>query len=147
MIENWYNKIDTIQLPIGEGGWMDADHRIFEACFLILGQFVEGELGKIDNEDDEEDCSYRGYRLHSEGENDKKAIDLWIWYKDELEIIKKDVSLDIKLQFVNVPKDNSNTLGYMTLIGYKRKYGNNYINELCDKKLDELMIIRRTLWT
>jgi hypothetical protein len=57
----------TLQLPIKPGVWVDADERMFHACFTILGQYVDGELGG-----------------EPSVEIDKTAIALWRWYRNEL---------------------------------------------------------------
>jgi hypothetical protein len=61
-------------------GFYDIDDVMFHACFALLGRFVENELGRSSKTD-----SYRGYRIDNfcnkqTGNDDKKAIDLWLWY-------------------------------------------------------------------
>jgi len=63
--------------------------------------------------------NYRGYRLHS---NEESIIDLYLWYRDEFPQEKKDFS-------------NNN------------KYPSNWLDDRIDKKLQELVDLRRSLWT
>jgi hypothetical protein len=66
-------------------GYCDIDERMFRACFALLGQFVELELGIENVEHALKYGHHRGYRIHSLGGSDEKAIDLWLWYKFEME--------------------------------------------------------------
>jgi hypothetical protein len=90
----------TLKLPIEPGAWRDADDRMFHACFAILGQYVEEELGTEPQSWQDESCMYRGYRLHfvDRGEADptRAAIDLWLWYRDELPALVKAYEEDIE---------------------------------------------------
>ncbi len=57
---------------------------MFFACFALLGEFVEHELGRLTDGQE----GHRGYRLHRADEDDgsnpeRKAIDLWLWYLGE----------------------------------------------------------------
>src|SRR5271154_3495189 len=81
--------------------WTDVDNRMFHAMFTILGTFVESELGKISEEYKKEypDCDYKGYRLHSAGGTDEQAIDLWLWYLNDLPKEEKDYAAYIHRKF------------------------------------------------
>jgi hypothetical protein len=105
-------------------GYYDIDEIMFHACFVLLGSFVEDELGKAPFDAPNEYC---GYRLHSEGGNDERAIDLWIWYKYQLPELLKDEEADYRA-FTSV-------------------YGYDYIETMKNDKLVELINIRRNLWT
>lgn len=118
----------TLNLPYKKKEWVDADQRMFDACFVILGQYVEEELGKTL----EKDNSYNGYNLFSTNEDEKTAIDLWIWYSEELPRIIKDVDED--------------TLKWADDKNHKSKYDYDYIENLQTIKLNELMSIRKSLW-
>lgn len=98
-------KRHIIKLPI-KPSYIDVDEMMFLACFEALGDFVEYELGK--KEEFSEWPTYKGYRLHSSNE---KAIDLWLWYKEE------------------------------------RKNGFPSGWDVEDIKFNELMLIRKGLWT
>ncbi len=137
-IENKYYMIKriisldhVIFLPIA-GQYVDADKRMFIACFEILGDFVEKELGKCLDEAAAPDTSYKGYRIHSDLGTDQRAIDLWLWYKKELPQIEKEAH-ESKIYSVN------------SRVNYK--YGFSYIQNLKNEKLKELMQIRESLWT
>lgn len=105
-----------LTLPIEKGEWCDADERMFLACFTILGQFMEGELADCTWGD----MSHHGYNVSSD--NDIKAIDLWLWYRDEL---PKIYEAGRKIP-VCLPDD---------------------IEDIKNQKLRELMEIRQSLWT
>lgn len=123
-----------------EPGYRDVDFRMAAACFALLGEFVEKELGAVDagakggtgeggkggageeDEDEDEDrCSWRGFRLHSMGGTDERAIDLWLWYRDEFPKLSHGPAAD----------------------GLARKDP----DDVLDEKLGELMALRRSLWT
>lgn len=106
-------------------GYYDADERMFRACFALLGQFVERELGAPDPEYPE--ASYRGYRLHSIDGGEEQAIDLWIWYKQDLPAMEEDERTDYR--------------------AFSREHGHDWIENQKTTKLDALMRIRRCLWT
>ena len=139
---------NTLTLPIEPGDWRDADERMFLACFTILGQFVEEELGLSDDPE----CVYRGYRLHSCGGNDEKAIDLWLWYRDELPEQQRACDQDTMECFsgglVTEPVEGGD-LHRVVSFGRVRepKFPYDYIGDLKETKLRELMDLRRCLWT
>lgn len=110
-------RYDVVKTDLGLR-YADVDRRMWFACFALLGEFVEKELGRETTEDRHEDC-YRGYRLHSAGGTDEKAIDLWLWY------------LEQKAR------------------GFEPPDGIDWYDHesACDRKLDELMALRRSLWT
>jgi hypothetical protein len=148
-------------LNIEPTSWTDVDTRMLHACFTLLGSFVEDELGKISLEYKKKypDCDYKGYRLHSCGGHDEKAIDLWLWYKEELPKEKKayEEYLDKKycnmkmvkgegtFSFQGVARDVEGQEKYEP--EDKKHLGYDYIEALQDKKLMELIELRRTLWT
>ena len=115
--------LNIVNLPFSNDDWCDADERIFLACFEILSKFVESELGETSSKRD----SHRGYRLHSTGEREKTAIDLYLWYRDELSTLEEKVNQD----YLN----ETNTYEY------------DYIDNIKNEKLSELIEIRRSLWT
>lgn len=120
-----------LKLPIEPDEWRDADDRMFHACFTVLGQFVEVELG-TEAWDGNEEGLYRGYRRHSRDDFEAKAIDLWLWYRDELPKLEKEYDDDLRewLEEMRHPKFS---------------YG--YPDEVKNDKLAELIRIRRSLWT
>ena len=103
-------------------GYYDVDEIMFQSCFTLLGRFVEEELGTQEHED-----SYRGYRLHSTVEQEKTAIDLWYWFNYELPALE---SFELK-----------------NIRAFNELYGYYYIQNLKQTKLEELIKIRRSLWT
>ena len=148
----------TLKLPFERGEWCDADERIFQACFTILRQFVEDELGT-------EQDDYRGYRLHSADiepedpsglaprrSSDKDAIDLWLWYRDELPKLEADYAQDISECFSGEWKTQpvpGLPLREITDFGKVRepKFPYDYPEIVKDKKLRELIELRCSLWT
>lgn len=78
------NRYDIVKLDM-EQRYADIDYRMFLACFSLLQQYVEHELGKQtpDNSIDSYISFYKGYRLHSNSGSDEKAIDLYLWYLNE----------------------------------------------------------------
>lgn len=72
---------------------------------------------------------HRGYRVHSGGGTDVKAIDLWLWYKQDLPALEAEEA-----------KDHA---------AFWSKHDNNsdYLSDLKDEKLRALIALRRTLWT
>ena len=115
--------LNVVNLPISDEDWCDADERIFLACFEILSKFVESELGETSSKRD----SHRGYRLHSTCEEEKTAIDLYLWYRDELKGLEEKINQD----YLNDTKI----------------YEYDYIDVIKNEKLLDLMKIRRALWT
>lgn len=135
-----------LKLPYEPGEWRDADYRMFEACFAILGQFVEDELQRSTPEDVEHNSDYRGYRLHSCGGHDEKAIDLWLWYRDELPKLEEDYVQDIRQAYGDRLTFNDD--GSVTHNGSgKLKYQYDFPEQVKDEKLRELIALRRSLWT
>jgi hypothetical protein len=140
--------------------WTDSDERMFQACFTILGEYVENELGTVNWYPDQPDCMYRGYRQHAQN-GDAPLIDLWLWYLKELpqEEIEYANYIDKKYantRIVTKPSVNHKDLLEMHIEGQvtteiekDQKYdsGPDYIEELKDKKLKELICLRRTMWT
>jgi hypothetical protein len=108
----------------------DADERMFHACFSILGEFVEKELGTTSQGYDKEQSRlYRGYRLHSANDRDKAAIDLWLWYRDDLPEETALCDRNIAAMTSDNPVDHEQIL-----------------QNLKDQKLRDLINIRRQLW-
>ena len=108
----------------------DADERMFHACFSILGEFVEKELGTTSQGYDKEQSRlYRGYRLHSANDRDKAAIDLWLWYRDDLPGETALCDRNIAAMTPDNPVDHEQIL-----------------QNLKDQKLRDLINIRRQLW-
>ena len=151
----FFKKLHMLKLPLGYYGWCDADERMFQACFAILGQFVEEELGtKPWFNDETRDSMYRGYRLHSYGGTDEKAIDLWLWYKHELPKLQKDYEDDIsecysgKWETKEIEIDGEKMFEVVDFGQVKeQKYEHDYPNIVKDEKLKELIELRRSLWT
>lgn len=140
---------NNLKLPISSNNWVDADERMFLACFEILGQFVEKELGRKpwDFKEYGKSPMYKGYRLHSAGDGEKcekKAIRLWIWYSQELPKLIVDYNKDTESQFID---DENAALGMRINPDYTPKYNYGFIDNIKDKKLKELIKIRRGLWT
>jgi hypothetical protein len=149
----------TLKLPFEKGDWVDADTRMFHACFIILGEYVEKELGtepaswSADREDGENGM-YRGYRLHASDDGDKKAIDLWLWYRDELPALKEDYAKDVRESFsgkiMTVPETVAGVeIKRVISLGRVKesKYEYGHVENVCDQKLKKLMEIRESLWT
>lgn len=142
-------KIDysTLRLPIEPGEWCDADERMFQACFTILGQFVEEELGQAKPGGPE----HRGYRLHSVGGIEPKAIDLWIWYRDELPTLEAEYDQDLCECYSGDMKTELTAEGLRKIIDFGKvrepKFPHDYPELVKEEKLAELMAIRRGLWT
>lgn len=133
----------TLPLPFEKGDCPDADERMFQACFTILGQFVENELGRPEKEDEED--SYRGYRLHFEGNNNPKAIDLWLWYKNELPELERAYEQDLAESYSGDIKTVAGVVDFGRVREPKFPY--DYPETVKDEKLRELLEIRRALWT
>ena len=139
---------NVLRLPFESTDWVDADYRMFHACFEILGQFVNDELGVADPKqiDDENEDTYRGYKIWSVGHDEQAAIDLWIWYRDELPVIKQAHSDELAMiynpdQYLeNHPEVDRKDLPTTC------KFGPDYLDDLCDQKFNDLMAIRRSLW-
>lgn len=140
----------TLALPYKKGEWYDADYRMFDACFAILGQFVEGELGPAEDPAGLASGVYRGYRLHS---GDEEAIDLWLWYRDELPRLQKDYDDDIAECFsgglITRPSKDCPSCTEIVSFGQVRetKYPYDWPETVREEKLAALMRIRRSLWT
>jgi len=134
--------------------WCDADERIFIACFTILGQFVEEELGKHSGGPGvAEPNSYRGYRRHFADHYDgtspeKDAIDLWLWYTVELPRLEADYDADLERCFGGNDIFDVKPDGQTTIRPHgEMKYPHDYPEIVKQEKLEELMKIRRGLWT
>ena len=155
---------NLLALPFGADEWCDADERMFQACFTILGQFVEEELGKPDEEDEKWGSVHRGYRLHSadieEGDpsgappapsSDRTAIDLWLWYKEELPKIEQEYADELHRCFggdVIKTKILSDGSRISTVEPHEEmKFPHDYPEIVKDEKLFELMKLRTALWT
>jgi hypothetical protein len=152
----------TLSLPIPKGEWRDTDERIFQACFTILGQFVENELGPettvradlaAEGRDPDRTTFYRGYRVHSCGGNDEKAIDLWLWYTIDLPALEAAYDADIEEVYsgdiTTKPVPNNPMLRELVFPPLKRepKYPHDYPETVKEQKLAELIALRRALWT
>lgn len=158
----------TLSLPFAPGEWPDADERMFHACFAILSQYVESELGTepwecMGGEDD----MYRGYRLHSAdvaaGEGvggpeggpspDRAAIDLWLWYRDELPALEKAYADDLHEVYKKpggMRRDELDETGHVrvTIIrNHEPKFEDDWPEKIKDAKLRELIELRQRLWT
>lgn len=103
-------------------GWHDVDELMFHACFALLGRFVEQELGPVSVDHARDHGHYRGYRIHCRGGTDEAAIDLWLWFHDDLP--------GLTAQHWAAPYDP-----------YDR------LDTLKQAKLDQLMRLRSKLWT
>ncbi len=141
-------KFHILKLPLPYT-WTDADERMFVACFVILGQFVEDELGI--KAWFGSDTLYKGYRRHSDGGTDEQAIDLWLWYKNDLSALEKDYSDDIRACYSGkmVWKDAGNGLSELVDTGRTKepKYEYGHVENVKDQKLKELIELRQSLWT
>lgn len=153
---------NVLKMPYAPDEWCDADDRMFEACFAILRQFVEDELGKAGAGDSE----YRGYRLHAadigpddlsgmppQRSSDKDAIDLWLWYRDDLPALEADYDADIMRCYGGggvatfLPTDNPMLREIKVTPRAEPKYPYDFPGTVKDKKLQELIALRRSLWT
>jgi hypothetical protein len=110
-------------------GYSDVDEIMFRACFALLRKYVEIELGR--EAWFGPDAMYRGYRLHSTGDSDKKAIDLWIWYSRVLPVLEAE--------------ENADYTGFQGKYGHPNEY--DVLENIKEEKLAELIRMRRTLWT
>lgn len=146
-----------LKLPFEPDRWVDADYRLFEACFAILGQFVCDELDLCTDQE----SSHRGYRLHSAdneaGDNPERvAIDLWLWYTEDLPKLEEAYALDLAQCYSSVPREKveytaSDVYTFheyrVSELATKPKYPYDYPETVKDEKLAELIAIRRSLWT
>ena len=108
-------------------GFYDIDEVMFRACFALLRRYVEHELGTKNWYPEDPSCMYRGYRVHAEGGNDEKAIDLWLWYRDDLPALLREDDADPA--------------------AFSAAHGIDYIENLKSEKLNRLLHLRRRLWT
>lgn len=115
-------------------GYRDIDDRMFHAAFALLGEFVEKELGTEPWSEETE--LHNGYRVHFEGPVQPQAIDLWLWYKDHV-AGKLDPNLNHSKNYDDMTGEEE-----LALFAAMREY-----DELVEEKFDELMYIRRHLWT
>jgi hypothetical protein len=128
------HKLKILNVPAWS--WRDCDERMFHACFSLLGQFVEKELGLVTakNALTNPNEQHRGYNFIHKG--NEAIIDLWLWYKLQLPIEQK-ISNDYYDD--KLPKDS---IAYQ-----KHKEDFDYLLHLKDTKFNELMALRRSLWT
>lgn len=137
-----------LPLPFEKGQWVDADERIFHACFAVLGQYVEKELG---TKGDPEDL-HRGYRLHSADveadvdggsrpSTDRVAIDLWLWYRDELPALVAEYVKDLEDCYLTGDGKSLPTRVRQP------KFPFDFPEVSKGQMLNVLIGIRRTLWT
>lgn len=152
---------DTLKLPLDTNEWYDADERMFQACFEVLRQFVEDELGPDENGD-----GYRGFRLHSADiepgdpsgmpprrSSDRDAIDLWLWYRDELPRVEQEYADEVHRRFggddvmTTVPTDNPMLREIIIKPKGEAKFPYDYPEIVKDEKLGKLIALRRALWT
>lgn len=143
-----------LHLPFQPDQWVDCEEAMFRACFCLLGTFVEHELGPP-NEDWAE---YRGYRVHRfrgcddevEDRSGEKAIDLWLWYRDELPELERDYNQDMEEVF-SVSSREEVRDGMVHIVGgeptREPKYPHGWPGTVKDRKLRELIDLRRALWT
>ena len=148
ILHRFWEKLHVVRLPI-RYGWVDADERMFHACFQILRRYVEEELGNKPCFDDDE--LYRGFRLHSSEGTDEKAIDLWLWYRDELPALEKaywDDRAGCYGKIVTKPVEGTD---FVEVVDFGKirepKYPFDYPETMKEKKLRELIELRQTLWT
>lgn len=153
---------DKLALPFEPDEWCDADERMFQACFAILRQYVEDELGTEFAEGD----GYRGFRLHSAdiepgdpsgappaSSKDRDAIDLWLWYRDDLPRIEKEYADEVHRCFggegvmTTAPSDHPMLRQIIITPHDKMIFPHNYPETVKDEKLKELIELRRCLWT
>lgn len=129
--------------------YADADERMFRACFALLGEFVEQELGREAWFEGSE--LYRGYRLHFEGDEQKRLIDLWLWYRDELPRLIDDYDDDMRMSFSGKmqTRDIGNGLTEVISFGQTKepRYPHDWPSTVKDEKLRELIALRRHMWT
>ena len=149
-----YN-FDTLKLPYSKTEWYDADQRMFDACFTILGQFVIGELGEADmnlimkSNIKDDDTIYHGYIVRNGRGFNQKAIDLWIWYIDYLPKLEKDCNRDYGRNHIVINSSYFSDGDFSSNIKYplNRKYTYKEIECIKTEKLNQLMEIRGSLWT
>lgn len=144
----------TLALPFTPGEWVDADEVMFQACFTILAGFVTEELGPI--ADAASESQYRGYRVHCASGTDQQAIDLFLWYRDELPALEQDYQADLRQCFTGtittapVPGPLG-AAGCRQIIDFGKvqepKYPYDHVATVKDQKLRELIEIRQYLWT
>lgn len=149
----------TLKLPIEPGAWRDADDRMFHACFVILGQYIEEELGTEPRPHQDGSMMHRGYRLHSAdggGDHSKReraAIDLWLWYRNELPVLKRAYDEDVEEVYAapgglryGEPDEQGRTPA--TVVRNREpKFPYDWPETVKDAKLRGLMDLRRYLWT
>lgn len=153
---------DTLKLPIEPGDWRDADERMFQACFAILGQFVEDELGEADAGEE----GHRGYLLHSADieaddisglgprpSSDRTAIDLWLWYRDELPEVERAYAAELDRCYggggvmITTPSDVPGLHKVTICPRGEMALPHDYPETIKDEKLRQLIDMRRSLWT
>lgn len=124
-------------LPADEEGvcWTDKDRVMFHACFSILGSFVKDELGPPD---DEWTSQYRGFRKHFCDEKQDRLVDLWLWYRDEYPNIVEKYARYLNLRYGGSTAEESPE---------EEEFPYDYPEVVADKKLRELIDLRRAMWT
>ncbi len=139
----------VMKLPIA-GHWVDSDERMFLACFQALRYFVEEELGLPSKEWGLE-SQYRGYRLHSAEGTDQKAIDLWLWYRDELPKLEQEYNDEVRACYGGTttfgPLDHNGLREVHVNPRREMKFPHDWPETVKDEKLRELIELRRYLWT
>jgi hypothetical protein len=142
-------------LNIEPSTYTDPDERVFHAVFSILGNMIEDELGpfKLNHPNYHIDSHYRGYNMRHGG--DETFIDMWLWYKFDLprEIAAYENWQDRRNEkFAMIEKTDEKGSKYVTFTSPipqpdDDKYSYNYIEDLKQKKLVELIEMRQGMWT
>lgn len=139
----------TLKLPFEPNEFVEIEERMFHACFTLLGDFVENQLGTKEWFENS-NSMYRGYRCHFAGNTNEKAIDLWLWYRDELEVLEEDYARDVNEYYEDRPlKRGPGWIGPVAIENPRSlelKYPYGYIKEVKSQKLTELIAMRRNLW-
>ena len=157
MHNRFVSRQHIINMKSIRGKWCDCDERMFLACFTILQSFVEDELGYMPKLPPygEEPSTYKGYRLHHGDEENKKAIDLYLWWRDELPKLIKEVNDDLHILYGGKrEKGVPNEQGLIPWIcpkplteGYEPKFEYGHVENVKSQKLQELIDMRGSLWT
>lgn len=121
--------------------YLDYDDVMFHACFKVLDRHVELELGKDSGSE-----SYRGYRQHFAGNVHEPAIDLHLWYKNELPKLIKEENIFwrnyVDLREGYISQEDFDTVCKNLSLGFS----NTSIEAIKDEKLNQLIAIRNSLW-
>jgi len=80
-----YHVVKTDLTP----GFHEIEDRMFSACFFLLKEFVERDLGTENYFPDKPECMYKGYRKHFADDSLNPAIDLYLWYRHDYPTLKK----------------------------------------------------------